>query len=472
MTDALPLAQVVIHQRTGESCVAQNKLFCPDWAIHNLDRYTTPTEQHLILVGASVVIGFAIAFGLALLSHRRRWLQQPLIGVTGVLYTVPSIAFFFLLLPLTGFGKDTAIIALTAYTLQIIYRNVLAGLANVPHGVTDAARGMGLTDRQLLWRIELPLAVPEIIAGLRIATVSTVALATLAVFAGGGDDRDRDGNGLRRDPAADTATHDTLAASRMTAATQVPLAFLGQFGNAFDFIAHGKEAATGGVHVGGPDQVLDLTLTHLEVTGLAMLLALVVALPVGLLLGHYGRGELPAGVGGSARAGPDLAIIAVGIGNAGRAVPELAIIALTAAAIGVGLVNVTFALAVLAIPPILTNTFVAIRQVDRRAVESARAMGMTTSELLGRVELPLAVPTIMGGVRTATINVVATATIAPLAGVLTLGDFILSRNVYGDEGVIAGAICVALLALILEAVLAGVQHLLTPRGLRLARASG
>ena len=186
MTDALPLAQVVIHQRTGESCVAQNKLFCPDWAIHNLDRYTTPTEQHLILVGASVVIGFAIAFGLALLSHRRRWLQQPLIGVTGVLYTVPSIAFFFLLLPLTGFGKDTAIIALTAYTLQIIYRNVLAGLANVPHGVTDAARGMGLTDRQLLWRIELPLAVPEIIAGLRIATVSTVALATLAVFAGGG----------------------------------------------------------------------------------------------------------------------------------------------------------------------------------------------------------------------------------------------------------------------------------------------
>jgi osmoprotectant transport system permease protein len=186
MTKALPLAQVIIHHRTGESCVAQNKLFCPDWAIHNLDRYSTPTLQHIVLVGTSVAIGFAIAFGLALLSHRRRWLQQPLIGVTGVLYTVPSIAFFFLLLPITGFGKDTAIIALTAYTLQIIYRNVLAGLANVPDGVKDAARGMGLTDRQLLWRIELPLAVPEIIAGVRIATVSTVALATLAVFAGGG----------------------------------------------------------------------------------------------------------------------------------------------------------------------------------------------------------------------------------------------------------------------------------------------
>jgi osmoprotectant transport system permease protein len=233
-----------------------------------------------------------------------------------------------------------------------------------------------------------------------------------------------------------------------------PVALLGQFGNAIDFIFHKQEAQTGGVQVGGPHQVLDLTLTHLQVTGLAMLLALAVALPVGLLLGHYGRGE----------------ILAVGIGNAGRAVPELAIIALMAAAIGVGLLNVTIALAILAVPPILTNTVVAVRQVDRRAVEAARGMGMTTLNLIGRVELPLAVPTIMSGVRTSTINVVATATIAPLAGVLTLGDFILSRNVYGDAGVLAGAICVALLALLLEAMLAGVQYLLTSPGLRLARA--
>jgi osmoprotectant transport system permease protein len=187
MSDPLPIAQVVIHHRTELPCQAQeNKLFCPDWAIHHLDRYGAPAVQHLVLVGASVALGFTIAFGLALLSHRRRWLQEPLIGVTGVLYTVPSIAFFYLLLPITGFGKDTAILALSAFNLQIIYRNVLTGLANVPRGVKDAARGMGLSDRQLLWRIELPLAVPEIIAGLRIATVSTVAIASLAVFAGGG----------------------------------------------------------------------------------------------------------------------------------------------------------------------------------------------------------------------------------------------------------------------------------------------
>jgi len=167
-------------------CQATEKLFCFDWARENIDRYETPTVEHLELVVISVLAGFAIAFGLALLAHRRRWLQPPLLAGTGVLYTVPSVAFFFLLLPLTGRGRDTAIIALTAYTLQIIYRNTMVGLANVPASVIDAARGMGLTARQILWRVELPLATPEIVAGLRIATVSTVALATLAVFAGGG----------------------------------------------------------------------------------------------------------------------------------------------------------------------------------------------------------------------------------------------------------------------------------------------
>jgi osmoprotectant transport system permease protein len=190
----LPLATVgevgenFFHHRTSETlpCQATDKLFCFDWAKENIDRYGTPTVQHAELVVISVLLGFAIAFALALLAHQRRWLQPPLLAATGVLYTIPSIAFFFLLLPITGRGRDTAIIALTAYTLQIIYRNTMVGLANVPASVKDAARGMGLTDRQILWRIELPLATPEIVAGLRIAAVSTVALATLAVFAGGG----------------------------------------------------------------------------------------------------------------------------------------------------------------------------------------------------------------------------------------------------------------------------------------------
>jgi osmoprotectant transport system permease protein len=173
-------------ERSDTGCVQENGTFCAGWAIDNFDRYVTPALQQVVLVAVSVALGFAIAFALALLSHRQRWLVPPITGATGVLYTVPSIAFFFLLLPITGRGTDTAIIALTAYTLQIIYRNIVAGLANVPPEAKDSGRGMGMTARQLLWKVELPLAVPEIIAGLRIATVSTVALATLAVFAGAG----------------------------------------------------------------------------------------------------------------------------------------------------------------------------------------------------------------------------------------------------------------------------------------------
>jgi osmoprotectant transport system permease protein len=228
---------------------------------------------------------------------------------------------------------------------------------------------------------------------------------------------------------------------------------LDSFSGAIDFIFNQREAATGGVKVGGLDQVWELTREHLKLSGLALGAGLALAMPVGLFLGHKGRGEG----------------LAIALGNAGRAIPELALIAFFVAYVGVGLTNATIALMVLAVPPILTNTFVAVRQVDRDAVEAARGMGMRESQVMLKVELPLAAPTIMTGVRTAAINVIATATIAPLVGVVTLGDFILSRNVYGNEGVIAGAILVAVLVLVVELVLAGVQYLLTPRGVRLER---
>jgi osmoprotectant transport system permease protein len=191
LAHALPLAQggepfVRNPNDAATNCVAENTTVCVGWAIDNIDRYVTPTLQHLEMVVLSVVFGFAIAFAMALLSHRQRWLVPGFIGATGVLYTLPSIALFLLLLPISGRGTATAVIALTLYTLQIIYRNIVVGLANVPGGAKDAGLGMGMTDRQLLWRVELPLAVPEIVAGLRIATVSTVAIATLAVFAGAG----------------------------------------------------------------------------------------------------------------------------------------------------------------------------------------------------------------------------------------------------------------------------------------------
>lgn len=226
------------------------------------------------------------------------------------------------------------------------------------------------------------------------------------------------------------------------------------FGGAIDFIFSQREpVGVTGKPVGGLDEVLGFMWTQTWISLLALGVALVIALPLGLYFGHRGTGE----------------IAAVALGNAGRAIPELALIAFMAAFVGFGVLNLVVALMVLGVPPILTNAFVAMRQVDRGAVEAARGMGMTELEIVGKVEVPLGIPTIMSGVRTAAINIVATATIAPLVGVLTLGDYIINVNVYGDEGVLAGAILVAGLALMFELVLAGVQKALTPRGLELQR---
>jgi osmoprotectant transport system permease protein len=182
---SLVLAQVQIRERTNLDCVQRNDI-CPAWIRDHLGDYADPLWRHAELTLVPVACGFAIAFALALLAHRRRWLTGPIIGVTGVLYTIPSLALFALLIPLTGFGFVTALIPLTAYTLLILFRNIVAGLDNVPEEARDAARGMGLTSRQLLWRVELPLAAPEIFAGLRVATTTTVGLAALAFYAGAG----------------------------------------------------------------------------------------------------------------------------------------------------------------------------------------------------------------------------------------------------------------------------------------------
>ena len=179
------IAQLQTRERTGAGCVAENG-FCPSWIADNWDRYVDPFFQHVILTLAPLAAGFAISFAIALIAHRRRWLITPYTSLTGALYTIPSIAFLYLLQPLTGRGFLTAFVALTCYTLLIIFRNVITGLESVPAEAKDAARGMGLTERQILWRVELPLALPEILAGVRIAATTTVGLAAFAFIAGAG----------------------------------------------------------------------------------------------------------------------------------------------------------------------------------------------------------------------------------------------------------------------------------------------
>jgi osmoprotectant transport system permease protein len=137
------------------------------------------TREHVILTLIAVGIGFAIALPLAILAHRRPRFASPLLGITGAIYTIPSLALFALLLPWTGLSRTTVEVGLVGYTLLILIRNTLTGLTGVPPDVVDAARGMGYGSRALLVRVELPLALPAIIAGLRIATVSTIALVTV-----------------------------------------------------------------------------------------------------------------------------------------------------------------------------------------------------------------------------------------------------------------------------------------------------
>lgn len=185
MTVFAQLGDDFFQERTGAGCVQENG-FCPGWIADNIDEYFGPLGEHVFLTLVPMTFGFAIAFSLAIIAHKQRWLTGPFTAITGTLYTIPSVAAFFLLIPITGLGNFTAIIALTAYTLLILFRNITTGLRNVPADAIDAARGMGMTDNQILRSVELPLATPEIVAGVRIAFTTTVGLATLAFFAGGG----------------------------------------------------------------------------------------------------------------------------------------------------------------------------------------------------------------------------------------------------------------------------------------------
>src|ERR671914_2158037 len=166
------LAQLEIREDPTDSCQADNG-FCPGWIADNFDRYVDPFFEHVYLTVVAVAIGFGISFTLALIAYRRRWLINPVTQVTGILYTVPSVAAFFLLLPITGRGNTTALIALVSYVLLIIFRNVLTGLDNVPDETKDAGRGMGLTERQLLWRGGMAPAPPEVPARPRRAGPTT-----------------------------------------------------------------------------------------------------------------------------------------------------------------------------------------------------------------------------------------------------------------------------------------------------------
>jgi osmoprotectant transport system permease protein len=226
---------------------------------------------------------------------------------------------------------------------------------------------------------------------------------------------------------------------------------MSDFGGAFRFIFHNGAVA------GNPGlpSLVHLSLETLKVGLIGVAISLVIAAPLGIWLGHIHRGSF----------------FAINVGNVGRALPSLAVLAIGDAFLGLGLGVVELALVVLAFAPIVTNAYLGVVEVDPELVDAARGMGMSELEILRRVELPLAVPLLFAGIRTAALFVISTTTIASLAGFSgTLGDIIANETSYHFSGVLGAAICVAALALAVEGVLALVQHAVTPRGVLMERA--
>ncbi len=230
------------------------------------------------------------------------------------------------------------------------------------------------------------------------------------------------------------------------------LATLGPFGDAIQFIFQERESQAGTVRVGGLGEMWELTWTHLQLSLVATFVATLIALPLGVYLGHIGRFQF----------------MATSISNIGRAIPALGLVVFFIAFLGVGFLNVCVALVLLAIPPIITNSYVGIRGVDPETVDAARGNGLTDRQVALKVELPMALPTIMGGIRISLVSVIATATIAPLANVDTLGRPIISPNVYGSAGQLASCLVVAVVTLAADGLFVLLQKAVTPEGLKLA----
>ena len=229
-------------------------------------------------------------------------------------------------------------------------------------------------------------------------------------------------------------------------------AFLGDFGDAISFIFKERESVSGGVQIGGLGELGGFAATHMLVSLVALAIAIAISVPLGLALGHRGKGEF----------------LAISVSNVGRAVPAVVLLFFFIAFIGNGFRNVAFVLVLLAIPPILTNSYVGARQVDNEVVDAARGMGMTGTQIVRQVRLPLAMPTIFAGIRTSAVSVIATATIGPFANLQTLGEPILSENIYRFSGQLGAAMVVALITLAADAGIGLAQRAVTPKGIKLS----
>ena len=340
----------------------------------------------------------------------------------------------------------------------------MAGLQAAPPEVREAADGMGFRAAGRLWSVELPLALPLMIAGLRVATVSTIGLVTITATLG-----DALGGlgffiyeGMNRYftteilvGAVPTILLSLLAdrAFVWLQAWVTPWARRGiaDRGGGVTFVEETIAWLTDPAHWSGPDGIPGRLVEHVEMSLVVMLIATAIALPIGLFIGHTRRGTT----------------VAVGLANIGRAIPTFAMMGIllpfTQAldpANGFGLYPTLLAMIILAIPPILVNTYAGVSEVDRDLVEAARGMGFRGGQTLRDIEIPLAVPVIVGGIRSAAVQVIATTTLGAILGIGGLGRFIVDGIAQNDDGMLfGGVVLVASLAMLSELLLSRLQRL-------------
>ncbi|HPM84021.1 MAG TPA: ABC transporter permease/substrate-binding protein [Candidatus Anammoximicrobium sp.] len=437
---------------------------------------------HLTLSVAAMAVGLLVSLPLGLAASGRPRLAEWVLGAAGIVQTVPSLALLALMVPLLGglIGFWPALLALVLYSILPMLANTIAGLRGVDPALIEAARGVGMSPRQMLWRVELPLAAPVILGGVRTATVLVVGMVTLVTTVGGASLGNYIFSGLESFNDLLTSVGCVFAALLALILDQLVhllelasqrrsrrLAWLGAGGllvavaaslyypmlRIQDWRAAPPQTAAAAVReTGGGAELLTELSSHLSdllqnlpvYLGGHMALSLS-ALAVGLLI------SVPLGILASRR--PKLAEGFLGIAGVIQTVPTLAMLALMVLLLQgrVGFRPSFTALTLYSILPILANTILGIRGVEPALIEAARGLGMSSRQMLCRVQLPLAAPVILAGVRTATVLVVGTATLVTPVGGRSLGNYIFAGlESLNYTTVVFGCVMAGLLAVVLD----------------------
>ena len=414
--------------------------FARNWQTGRVGSISDLLGDHLLMSLVPIVAGLVLALPLGLASVRWRWLYQPTSGVFNVIYALPSLPVFMLLISVTGLSPVTVIIPLTFYAMAVLIPAVVDGLGSVPDHVRQSAVAMGFTPLRRLVQVELPIAAPVVLG-------RAARGRRLQHQPGERGRADRPGRprhalhqglpepvpaaGHRRDRADRPA-----GAGRRRAAGPVPAAAHPVGTGEGDVVTWLTDFFGDPARWSGPDGIPVRLLEHLEFSVLALVLAMLIAIPLGLLIGHTGRGG----------------VVVVVSANLARALPTLGILVLFVLLLGTASIwPVIIPLVLLAVPPILVNTFEGIRGVDPELRDAAYGMGLRGGQVLGRVLVPVALPLILLGLRLSAIQVVATTTVAAYTGLGGLGRFIIDGFATQDySSVVGGSVLIVLFALVVQ----------------------